>query len=99
MIFQQPKKEDEDVQQKLMIMSQLMDNPGQGNRGGQEYGEDNFHKSGRNQDSQRHQATPEQEKVKQAHHEALNQEHHDKAHEKFSPGEADNYDAEKFNTD
>ena len=79
-------------------MSQLYDNPGQGNRGGQEYGEDNFHKSGRNQDSQRHQTTPEEEKLKQAHHETLNEEQHDDD-EKFSPGEADNYDAEDFNTD
>ena len=79
-------------------MSQLFDNPGQGNRGGQEYGEDGFHKSSRNQDSQRHQATPEQEKVKQAHHDTLDQEQHQKD-EKFSPGQADNYDPEDFNTD
>lgn len=78
------------------------DNPGQGNRGGQEYGEDSLHKSGRNQDSQHHETTPEEEKMKQAHQEA--QEHekkNDKGRddEKFSPGEADNYDPEEFNTD
>jgi hypothetical protein len=78
-------------------MSQLFDNPGQGNRGGQEYGEDSFHKSGRNQDSQRYQTPPEQEKLKQAHHEALDQEQ--TKEEKFSPGQADNYDPEDFNTD
>lgn len=75
------------------------DNPGQGNRGGQEYGEDNFHKSGRNQDSQRHEATPEEEKLKQAHHEAMEKEKHDDVNEKFSPGQDDDYDPEKFNTD
>jgi hypothetical protein len=79
-------------------MSLISDNPGQGNRGGQEYGEDNFHKSSRNQDSQRHETSPEEEKVKQAHRESLNGEE-DKRDEKFSPGEADNYDPEKFNTD
>lgn len=73
------------------------DNPGQGNRGGQEYGEDNFHKSGRNQDSQRHQTTPEEEKLKKAHQETLNEEKN--KDEKFSPGEAEDYDAEEFNTD
>lgn len=81
-----------------MILSS--DNPGQGNRGGQEYGEDSFHKSGRNQDAQRHQTTPEEEKMKQAHHEAMEHEKHDDGKdEKFSPGEADNYDPEEFNTD
>lgn len=79
-------------------MSEIFDNPGQGNRGGQEYGEDNFHKSSRNQDSQRHETSPEEEKVKQAHLESLNGEKN-KKDEKFSPGEADNYDPEKFNTD
>jgi hypothetical protein len=57
-----------------------------------------FTKAEGNQDSQRHQTTPEEEKLKQAHHETLNQEHDDN-NEKFSPGEADNYDAEDFNTD
>jgi len=80
-------------------MGQLTDNPGQGNRGGQEYGENSFHKRGRNQDSLRHQTTPEEEKLKQAHHEILNKEHEKKDDDKFSPGEADNYDAEEFNTD
>lgn len=76
------------------------DDPGQGNRGGQEYGEDNYHKSSRNQDSQRHQTSPEEEKLKQAHHEAMEKENkEDKKNEKFSPGEADNYDPEAFNTD
>lgn len=73
------------------------DNPGQGNRGGQEYGEDNTHKSSRNQDSQRHQTTPEEEKMKQAHREEQQQEDNDK--EKFSPGEDPNYNAEEFTTD
>lgn len=77
-------------------MSQLADNPGQGNRGGQEYGEDNFHKSGRNQDAQRHETTPEEEKIKQAHHEALEEEQKD---DKFSPGEDEDYDGEDFATD
>ena len=83
----------------------LFDNPGQGNRGGQEYGEDNFHKSGRNQDSQRHQTTPEEEKLKQVHHEIQHREEErdeqdeDKNDEKFSPGEPDDYDAGKFSTD
>lgn len=75
-------------------MAQLTDNPGQGNRGGQEYGEDSVHKSGRNQDSQRHQTTPEEEKLKQAHHDAL-----DKENDKFSPGEQKGYDPEDFATD
>jgi len=78
-------------------MSQLADNPGQGNRGGQEYGEDNFHKSGRNQDAQRHETTPEEEKIKQAHHEALEQE--EEKDDKFSPGEDEDYDGEDFATD
>jgi len=78
-------------------MAHQTDNPGQGNRGGQEYGESNFHKSGRNQDSQRHETTPEEEKLKQAHHETLDEEHDNG--DKFSPGEADNYNAEDFNTD
>jgi hypothetical protein len=60
----------------------------QGNRGGQEYGEGNFHKSSRNQDSQRHEATQEEEKNKQTQEE-----------EKFSPGEDEEYDAEDFATD
>ncbi|OYQ36329.1 hypothetical protein CHU92_09925 [Flavobacterium cyanobacteriorum] len=83
-------------------MSQLFDNPGQGHRGGQEYGEDNFHKSGRNQDAQRYQTTPEEEKLKQAHHEALKQEQQRNENdddEKFSPGQDDDYDPEDFNTD
>lgn len=71
----------------------IADNPGQGNRGGQEYGEESFHKSGRNQDSQRHETTPEEEKMKQAHHEAQEEE------DKFSPGEDEDYDAEDFSTD
>jgi hypothetical protein len=71
----------------------ISDNPGQGNRGGQEYGEDSFHKSGRNQDSQRHETTPEEERMKQAHHEAQEDE------DKFSPGEDENYNAEDFSTD
>lgn len=78
-------------------MSQLNDNAGQGNRGGQEYGEDNYHKSSRNQDSQRHQTSPEEEKLKQAHQQTKDEEN--KKDEKFSPGEADNYDPEEFNTD
>lgn len=71
----------------------ISDNPGQGNRGGQEYGEESFHKSGRNQDSQRHQTTPEEEKMKQAHHEAQEEE------DKFSPAEDEDYNAEDFSTD
>lgn len=79
----------------------LSDNPGQGNRGGQEYGEDNFHKSSRNPDSQRHQTTPEEEKVKQAHHENLDEEKENEKDddEKFSPGQDEEYDPEEFNTD
>ncbi len=80
-------------------MSQLFDNPGQGNRGGQEYGEDSFHKSGRNQDAQRHATPPEEEKMKQAHHEALEKEQHNEDDEKFSPGQDEDYDPEDFNTD
>ena len=76
------------------------DNPGQGNRGGQEYGEENFHKSGRNQDSQRHETTPEEEKVKQAHHEAMdNETTQDNDDEKYSPGQDEDYEPGKFNTD
>ncbi|MBY8962691.1 hypothetical protein [Flavobacterium coralii] len=69
-------------------MAQLNDNPMQGNRGGQEYGEDNYHKSQRNQQSQRHQTPPEDEKRKQ-------QENDDQ----FSPGEPEEYDGEDFVTD
>ena len=76
-------------------MIQASDNPQQGNRGGQEYGEDNLHKSSRNQDSQRHQTTPEEEKMKQLHEEVRKEEEKDK----FSPGEPDNYDADEFSTD
>lgn len=75
------------------------DNPGQGNRGGQEYGEESLHKSGRNQDSQHHETTPEEEKIKQAHQEAEENESSNEDNDKFSPGEADNYDPEEFNTD
>lgn len=75
-------------------MSQLTDNPGQGNRGGQEYGEDSLHKSGRNQDSQHHQTTPEEEKMKQAHHDA-----EDKEEDKFGPGEQEDYNPDDFATD
>ncbi len=77
-------------------MTQLADNPGQGNRGGQEYGEDSYHKSGRNQDSQRHETTPEEENLKKEQQEE--QERKDD-NEKFSPGQADNYDPEEYNTD
>lgn len=84
-------------------MSQLADNPGQGNRGGQEYGEENFHKSGRNQDSQRHETTPEEEKLKQAHHEAMDNENNDddekEDDDQFSPGEDEDYDGRDFATD
>lgn len=72
-------------------MIQANDNPQQGNRGGQEYGEDNVHQNQRNQDNQRHQTTPEVEKVKQ--------EHQDEEKDKFSPGEPDDYNAEEFSTD
>ena len=83
----------------------LSDNPGQGNRGGQEYGEDSFHKSSRNQDSQKHQTTPEEEELKQVQHDIQHREEErdekdkDKKDEKFSPGEPDDYDAGKFSTD
>ena len=83
----------------------LSDNPGQGNRAGQEYGEDSFHKSSRNQDSQKHQTTPEEEKLKQVQHDIQHREEErdekdkDKKDEKFSPGEPDDYDAGKFSTD
>lgn len=68
-------------------MAQLNDNPMQGNRGGQEYGEDN-HKSQRNQQSQRHETPPEDEKRKQYEDD-----------DQFSPGEPENYDGEDFATD
>lgn len=70
----------------------LSDNPGQGNRGGQEYGEENFHKSGRNQDSQRHGTTPDEEKLKQENNSPGEDDN-------FSPGEDDDYNAEDFSTD
>jgi hypothetical protein len=73
------------------------DNPGQGNRGGQEYGEGNFHKSQRNQDSQRHQTTPEEEKLKQEQEDQAADRENDG--EKFSPGEAEGYDPDDFATD
>ena len=69
-------------------MSQLNDNPGQGNRGGQEAGEDNLHKSQRNQDNQR-------PKTDQGEENAASDEDDDK----FSPGEDEDYDAEDFVTD
>ena len=76
-------------------MIQASDNPQQGNRGGQESGENNLHKSSRSQDSQRHQTTPEEEKMKQRQEEVRKDEEKDK----FSPGEPDNYDADEFSTD
>lgn len=68
-------------------MSYLNDNPGQGNRGGQQPGEDSLHKSQRNQDSQRHETQPESE------------DRDDSKDDKFSPGEPDDYNAEEFSTD
>lgn len=70
----------------------IADNPGQGNRGGQEYGEGSLHQSSRNQDSQRHETTPEEEKLKQ-HNPSPAED------DKFSPGEDEDYDAEDFSTD
>lgn len=70
-------------------MSQLQDNPGQGNRGGQEYGEDGLHKSSRSQDSQKPRTHNEDEKQNQD----------DKDDEVFSPGEPEEYDSEDFATD
>lgn len=46
-------------------MAQSNDNPQQGNRGAQEYGESNLHKSQRNQDNQRYHTPPEQEEKKE----------------------------------
>jgi hypothetical protein len=79
-------------------MVQANDNPGQGNRGGQETGEDATHQSQRNQDSQRHETSPEEEKLKET------QKQDDvpadeKAQDKFSPGEADGYNPDEFSTD
>lgn len=70
----------------------LADNPGQGNRGGQEYGEETFHKSGRNQDNQNHETTPDEEKLKQENNSPSE-------NDNFSPGEDDDYNAEDFSTD
>ncbi len=71
------------------------DTAGQGNRGGQQTGEDNFHKSGRNQDSQRHETSTEDEKTAHSDAEAPKKGNDDK----FSPGEDPDYDAEEFSTD
>jgi hypothetical protein len=74
------------------------DNPGQGNRGGQETGDGNLHKSQRNQDSQRHETTPDEEKLRKAQEQdKIEQEENEE--DKFSPGEPDGYDAEDFATD
>ncbi|MGV3461191.1 MAG: hypothetical protein ACO1N9_12135 [Flavobacterium sp.] len=70
----------------------ITDNPGQGNRGGQEYGEESIHHSSRNQDSQKHETTPEEEKLKQ-------QNQSPGKDDKFSPGEDEDYNAEDFSTD
>lgn len=77
-------------------MMQANDNPQQGNRGGQEYGDDNFDKSQRNQDSQRHATPPDENKAKQTNAEEGKE---DDEKEKFSPGEPDDYNAEEFSTD
>jgi hypothetical protein len=76
-------------------MSQLNDNPGQGNHGGQEYGEEGTHKSQRNQDNQPTNTTSE-EKALRPEEEVPSE---DKKRDKFSPGEADNYNPEEFATD
>jgi hypothetical protein len=73
------------------------DNPGQGNRGGQEYGESNFHNSQRNQDRQRPETTPEEEKLKEQNKDSIPAE--DKEEDKFSPGEAEEYNPDDFATD
>ncbi|KGO94303.1 hypothetical protein [Flavobacterium subsaxonicum] len=78
-------------------MSQLNDNPGQGNRGGQEYGEATRHQSSRNQDSQKHETTPEEEKLKQEHNQEIPAD--EKEEDKFSPGEAEEYNPDDFATD
>ncbi|RZJ71880.1 MAG: hypothetical protein EOO45_11400 [Flavobacterium sp.] len=72
-------------------MANHSDNPGQGNRGGQEYGEDSLHKSQRNQDAQHHQTPPDEEKLKEEKKEGED--------DNFSPGEDDDYDGEEFATD
>jgi len=69
-------------------MSMIHDNPGQGNRGEQEYGEDNFHKSSGNQDNQRSGTHNEKEKKQE-----------ESEDDEFSPGEPDGYDSEDFATD
>ena len=78
-------------------MSQLNDNPGQGNRGGQDYGETTRHQSSRNQDSQKHETTPEEEKLKQEHNQEIPAD--EKEEDKFSPGEAEEYNPDDFATD
>jgi len=78
-------------------MSQLNDNPGQGNRGGQEYGEATRHQSSRNQDSQKHETTPEEEKLKQEYNQEIPAD--EKEEDKFSPGEAEEYNPDDFATD
>ena len=78
-------------------MSQLNDNPGHGNRGGQEYGEATRHQSSRNQDSQKHETTPEEEKLKQEHNQEIPAD--EKEEDKFSPGEAEEYNPDDFATD
>jgi len=74
------------------------DNAGQGNRGGQEAGEQSFHKSQRNQDSQCHETTTEEEKIRKA-QEQDKIEQQENEDDKFSPGEPDDYVAEDFATD
>lgn len=76
-------------------MTQLNDNPGQGNRGGQEYGEENSHKSQRNQDNQKPETTSEEKALKPEEEVPANE----KGDDKFSPGEPDDYNPDEFATD
>ena len=79
-------------------MLQQTDNPGQGNRGGQEYGEGNYHQSQRNQDSQRHQTTSDEEQIKKENKkDSIPSDK--KEQDKFSPGEAEEYNPDDFATD
>lgn len=59
------------------------DNPSQGNRGGN--------------NSQRHETTPEEEKLKEQNKDSIPAE--DKEGDKFSPGEAEEYNPDDFATD
>jgi len=77
-------------------MTLMHDNPGQGNRGGQEYGEENTHKSQRNQDNQKPRTSSSEEEALKPEEEIPAEQ---KADDKFSPGEAGDYNPDDFATD